>query len=1041
MDFDCTVRSFCNGRRAAPLSVLAVLCLGIVAGAPSALAGEIQPKAGNDELVVSIEDASAFEGRPVEFRVSLSLARTVPLDVYWELSPDTAVEGLDYPKVDGGRLRIPAGDVEGFIRIRTLEDRVAEPDDEFVVRLVDAIPIPPDGALVSDVAHTATGTILNDDGDPTFPDVDLRRAVERALDTPAGRRVTAADLMALRQLELSNHQDSDVDLTGLEFAVNLEQLNVRGNGLTPDGLEERRFNLSALRHLGQLRVLYFQGVGVRDLTPLSNLKSLRRLDLRYNLISDLSPLAGLTSLEELTLRDNAISDISPLKRLGNLQSLYLERNLIRDLLPLELMRGLRLLNLNYNRVSDVSPLRHLTHLRELHMAYNAVSDVSPLRNLSGLDRLVMGANRVVDLWPLVSNPGFASGLSIYLYDNPLSDESRSFHVPMLRDSGARVFDTSVWVADASAVEGDALEFKVRLSAPVDQPFAVNYRRDPFGSATGGVDYSLAAEGSVTIPAGSSEGVIWVNTWADNREEPHETVLISWYGGNQQFPPGVSFRYDEDGRYDGRPAYGVGLILEPTLPVCHVPLLESASQQMREGLVRIINHERDDVTAVRIEAVDDGGSRPSAVTLDIRSGEAKHLRYRDLETGSVVKGLSGGISAGHGDWRLRLRSHQVEALSYARSRDGLLTSLHELIPLTSVGYFVPIFNPGSNSRQLSRLRLSNAGDRTASVRIKGVDDSGRSPGSEISFRLPPGQTRVLGSERLESGSGLNGRLGRGTGKWRLFVASDVRIQVMNLLESPNGHLSNLSTLVNGIESDYGKERSFRIPLFPSAGDAKGREGFVRVVNHSDEPASVRIEARDDSRWTYEPTLLKVDAGAAVQINPHDLETGNAAKGLPHGIGAGEGHWRLELSSESDIDVGAYMRSADGFLTAIHDRVLRVDGEYFVPTFNPGSNERQISMLRLVNSGRSAARVRIRAIDDRGKSAGDEVALYVARDSARTILARTLEEGRSGMVGKIGQGFGKWRLRISSNRPIDVMNLMESPTGHMVNLSARPHTCVP
>ena len=973
----------------------------------------------------------------MEFKVSLSHERTVPLDVYWELSPDTAVEAVDYPAVTGGRLRIPAGATQGFIRVRTLEDRVAEPDDRFTVTLVDAIPIPPDGALVSEVANTATGTILNDDGDLTIADADVRRAVALASSKPDGEKVTAEDLIALTELYLEYHQDPHLDLTGLEFAVNLEMLNVRRSSPRPtDGQEERRINLSALRHLGKLETLYIHDVGVRDLTPLSNLTRLGWLELGHNLVADLSPLASLTALEVLNLRNNAISDIEPLQGLNGLQSLYLEHNLVRDLRPLQMLRGLAFLNLNRNMVSDVSPLGGLTQLRRLHLAYNAIADVSPLQDLTALTRLVIGTNRVVDLGSLASNPGFASGNSIYLYENPLSDESRSVHIPKLRDSGANVYDTSVWVADASAVEGEPLEFKVRLSAPVDQPVVLNYSHEPFGTATEGIDYSPSGGESVVVPAGRRAGVIRAATWEDNSEEPHETTLITWYGGYQQFPSGVSLRYDEDGRWDGPSAHGIGLILEPTLPARHVPLFESASQPTRTSFVRIINHERDELTAVRIEAVDDGGNRPSPVTLEIRRGEAKHLNSRDLESGSMAKGLSDGIGAGDGDWRLRLRSHQVEALTYARSRDGLLTSLNELIPLTSVGYFVPIFNPASNTRQVSRLRLSNAGDRTASVRIRGVDDLGRTPGTEVSFRLLPGQTRVLGSDQLETGSGLSGRLGRGTGKWRLFVASNVRIQVMNLLESPTGHLSNLSTLVNGVESDYGREKSFRVPLFPPAGNAAGREGFVRVINHGDEAASVRIEARDDSSWTYEPIHLTVDAGAAVQLNPHDLETGNAGKGLPEGLGAGEGNWRLVLTSAGDVDIGAYMRFADGFLTAIHDRVAQVDGEYFVPTFNPGRNTRQVSMLRLVNSGSRAAQVRIRAVDDRGKSAGDEAMFYVARNSARTMGALALEEGRPSIAGKIGRGFGKWRLRISSNRPVDVMNLMESPTGHLVNLSARP-----
>ena len=442
--------------------------------------------------------------------------------------------------------------------------------------------------------------------------------------------------------------------------------------------------------------------------------------------------------------------------------------------------------------------------------------------------------------------------------------------------------------------------------------------------------------------------------------------------------------------------------------------------------------------MHIEAFDDAGEGRDPVTLSIGPGEAKQFTSQDLENGTLAKGLSRGVGTGRGDWRLRVQSNDIEALGYMRTGDGLLTSMNDLIPLTSVGYFVPIFNPGRNPNQVSWLRLTNTGDQRASVRITGIDDTGRSPGSEVRFRVAPGQTRLFSASMLESGtgSGVDGALGRGTGKWRLIVASNVRVGVMNLLESPTGHLSNLSTLAKGTGSEDGTETTYLVPLFPSAMDRAGREGFVRVINRSDEAARVTISARDDSRWTYDPVTLTVDARAAVQFNSHDLESGNADKGLPKGTGAGEGDWRLELTSAQDIDVGGYIRTDDGFLTSMHDVVARTGDGYFVPFFNPGRNRAQVSLLRLINSGTRSAEVRIRAVDDRGRTPGDEVLLYVGRQSARTIPSRVLEEGRWGLVGGIGAGYGKWRLTVSSERPVEVMSLMESPTGHLVNLSPRP-----
>ena len=66
-------------------------------------------------------------------------------------------------------------------------------------------------------------------------------------------------------------------------------------------------------------------------------------------------------------------------------------------------------------------------------------------------------------------------------------------------------------------------------------------------------------------------------------------------------------------------------------------------------------------------------------------------------------------------------------------------------------------------------------------------------SEVSLSVPAGEARSITAQQLERGhSSLTGRLGDGTGKWRLFVTSNRNIHVMSLLESASGHLTNLST---------------------------------------------------------------------------------------------------------------------------------------------------------------------------------------------------------------------------------------------------------
>ena len=359
-------------------------------------------------------------------------------------------------------------------------------------------------------------------------------------------------------------------------------------------------------------------------------------------------------------------------------------------------------------------------------------------------------------------------------------------------------------------------------------------------------------------------------------------------------------------------------------------------------------------------------------------------------------------------------------------------MHDVAPVGEAGHRVVTFNPGSNFNQVSRLRLINLGDAAAEVTVTGIDDAGGSPGTSAEFEIPVGESFTLTASDLEAGVGVEGALGDGTGKWRLQVTSNVPIETMSLLSSPTGHLTNLSTVpVRPGEADA----PHAVPLFPSASDPLGRQGFVRVINRSTEAGNVRIATYDDSDLAYEAVTLSIGAGATVHFNSNDLELGNVAKGLSGSTGAGVGDWRLVLSSELDIQVLAYIRTTDGFLTSMHDVAPGLEDDHRVAIFNPGSNPNQVSRLRLVNPGTEDAQVAITGADDAGASGGS-VTVTVPAGASRTIAAADLEAGGDGFAGSLGDGEGKWRLAVTSEQPVIVMNLLSSPTGHLTNLSTAP-----
>ena len=466
----------------------------------------------------------------------------------------------------------------------------------------------------------------------------------------------------------------------------------------------------------------------------------------------------------------------------------------------------------------------------------------------------------------------------------------------------------------------------------------------------------------------------------------------------------------------------------------VPLFPSASDARgRQGFARVINHSAE-AGEVMIEAFDDEGASHGPLALSIGAGETVHFNSNDLKDGNAGKGLTGGTGPGQGDWRLELTSElDIEVLSYIRTTDGFLTAMHDTVAVVDGRREAAIFNPGSNRNQESLLRLVNPGEAEAVVTISAVDDKGLSPGEGATATIPAGASRTYAAAELESGSaaGLEGAIGDGTGKWRLELESEEEIVAMSLLSSPTGHLTNLSTA-----PDNEEDGAHAVPLFPSASDAQGRQGFLRVMNRSDEGGEVAVRAFDDTDREYETLTLAVGANETKHFNSDDLELGNADKGLIGSTGAGEGDWRLELTSELDIDVLSYIRTTDGFLTAMHDVVPRSAKRHRVVVFNPGSNVDQQSALRLVNPGEEPAEVTITGFDDRDASPGSDVVVTVPAGGSASHAAAELESGSEEFEGALGDGSGKWRLTVNADRPIVAMSLLSSPTGHLTNLSTAP-----
>ena len=282
----------------------------------------------------------------------------------------------------------------------------------------------PDSAIVKPVAprtERIPGESVH------IPDANLRTAIAETLGKASSAAITAEDMTTLMYL---NAEEMDIQsLEGLQFATNLEELNLRGNplsdlsalsGLTT--LKEIRFsgeslsNLSPLAGLGNLEGVGFWKTAISDLSPLAGLAKLRWLVFNNSPVSDLSPLVGLTNLKRLETYASKEPDLSPLKGLTNLIRLRIGSSGVSDLSPLAGLINLEELELFSNRrISDVSPLRSLRKLRRLRLERNNISDVSPLATLHNLMELSLQRNNISDISPL---DGLRENTRIYWFGNP-----------------------------------------------------------------------------------------------------------------------------------------------------------------------------------------------------------------------------------------------------------------------------------------------------------------------------------------------------------------------------------------------------------------------------------------------------------------------------------------------------------------------------------------------------------------------------------------------------------------------------------------------
>ena len=878
-----------------------------------------------------------------------------------------------------------------------------------------------------------------------------------------------AGLTWLRRLNLASNEI--VDVSPLSGLTSLESLDLGFNRTLAD--------MSPLAGLTSVTSLVLGGCATQvegDISWVAELTSLQSLSFWDYGMVDLSPVSGLTWLSSLQVRDNNIADVSPLLHNTELARVDLrgnplDKNSVETVIPLLLERGVevtftqpeegegevigiadaglgaalrRLLRRGYGwgitenevrqlrglvasdfAIADLAGIEVAEHLRRLDLSANAIFDLAPLADLDVARFLFLDGNDIEDVGPLA---GLSSLEALTLSNNAIEDVSPLFGLGSLR---------------YLALDGNSLRELSQLPLSLAYLHLTNNRISDIGALSHLRLRELQLDGnsitSLAPLAGQSLRYLHFNRNQVADLSSLDVASLVELHAKDNVLQGVSpllnaeklLVADVRGNPLSEDAISVlGSLRERGTTVLAgeaVPYFP-AQGPGRTGFVRVIN--RSDVAGeMFVEAVDDAGVRAGPVRLTLGAREAVHFNSADLENGNTRKGLDGGIGPPTaGNWRLALISPlDIEVLSYVRTEDGFVTAMHDMV----ADAVLPTFNPGGNQNQRSILRIVNTEAERARWTTGGYDDRGKWHPMAGSIEVRPGTALTLSAAALENAHGL----GDGQGKWRLRVRGFPWF-AMSLLESPTGHLTNLSTAPDHSVPLPDGGRLHRVPLFPGASAA--RVGFARVINRSDTPGQVAIEAVDDNGTRFGPVSLELRPRQTMHFNSNDLETGNADKGLSGGVGVGDGDWRLELASTSDLQVLSYIRTADGFLTSMHDLAPRAeDGSLWVPFFNPGRNTNQVSSLRLMNRGEGVAEVTITGVDDAGHPSSDAVRVSIPSGAARTFTAAELEAGSAaGLSGALGEGEGKWRLRVAASDEVEAMSLLSLPTGHMTNLSTTP-----
>ena len=325
-----------------------------------------------------------------------------------------------------------------------------------------------------------------------------------------------------------------------------------------------------------------------------------------------------------------------------------------------------------------------------------------------------------------------------------------------------------------------------------------------------------------------------------------------------------------------------------------------------GTLRLINRDYTEAEIVILGQDENGNSGTAQVILYLPAGSSRSITAAELEDGA--SGLTGHLGDGEGDWRLLIFADSgldIEAMTLLNQTSGALANLSTA---RAGDGEILLFPSAADPSLRGELRLASRSG-SGEVSITAIDEAGQVYGP-VYLQLEGQRTVRLDSNDLESGNtakGLSTGLGSGEGDWRLFVQSHLDLDVFSYAHTEDGTIAAIADTAATLD------RRHHVPLFNAA--TASQMSRLRLINPGVEPASIRIQAWDDT-GQFAPdgdVRFSLPAEATRTLDAVDLQ--NGADGIDGSFGAGDGNWRLLVDADRDIHVMSLVTSTESDLTNI------------------------------------------------------------------------------------------------------------------------------